>query len=87
MFLMQVNGWEEFGLAGLVIGALFAALFIIVKWLINHIDKQAETHREERAEWRESSTGVVEKVDSSVKDLHTGITQLVDLVKEQANNK
>lgn len=82
MLLSQIDAWKEFGLAGAVIFSLFTVLIIIVRWLINHIDRQAETHKEERAEWRESNNEMVKKVDTSVQDLHSGITQLVDLVKE-----
>ena len=72
--------WSEFGLAGLVIGVLFAALFIIVKWLIAHIDKQAERHKDERAEWRQSSDEVASRVEKSVDEISRGIRELVDKI-------
>lgn len=76
----SISKWAEFGLAGLVIFALFVALFFIVKWLISHIDKQAEAHREERKEWRDQTTAVSDKINASV-------DQLNDSIKELARNK
>lgn len=72
--------WSEFGLAGLVIGVLFAALFVIVKWLIAHIDKQAERHTKERSEWRQSSDDVASRVEKSVDEISRGIRELVDKI-------
>ena len=72
--------WSEFGLAGLVIGVLFAALFVIVKWLIAHIDKQAERHATERTEWRKSSDAIASRVEKSVDEISNGIKELVDKI-------
>lgn len=72
--------WSEFGLAGLVIAALFGALGVIVRWLISHIDRQAERHHEERAEWKGS-------VETSVKEISDGIKELVTVVKTRDDDK
>ena len=74
----NIAHWSEFGLAGLVIAVLFAALFVVVKWLIGHIDKQAERHHQERAEWRESSGDVAEKIEKAVAEVSNGIKTLID---------
>ena len=74
--LSQIEQWKEFGLAGLVILALFTALGVIVRWLISHIDKQAESHREERGEWREANEKTSDKFELTVKELTTVIREI-----------
>jgi hypothetical protein len=75
-----INSWAQFGLAGLVIFALFSVLVIIVKWLVAHIDKQAEEHRKERTEWsdkddkkstefRQTIDTTVDKFTNTIRDL------------------
>lgn len=73
--------WSDYGLAGLVIGALFAALFVIVKWLIGHIDRQADRHREERSEWRTQHDEVAKRVEKATEQIGLGIRELVETVK------
>lgn len=48
----QADGWSEFGLAGLVIGALFSGLFFMARWLANFVSKVADVHFKERIEWK-----------------------------------
>lgn len=80
----NVSHWAEFGLAGLVIAALFGALFVIVKWLIAHIDKQAETHRAERHEWQAQSGAVAERVEKATEEISQGIKELVSVVRDNS---
>jgi len=54
--------WMEFGLPGLVIGALFFLLW----WTINTTSK---THKEERTEWRADANIRQEKTDVVIKEL------------------
>ena len=74
----NVAPWAEHGILGLVIGALFVALFAIVKWLIGHIDNQSEKHREERREWRESAERITKDVEASSNTLSEGIKELIN---------
>lgn len=60
-----ITRWSEFGLAGIVIGALFFALFIIIKWLINHVERISERHSQERREW----DAAVSQLNETIKDL------------------
>lgn len=73
----SVAPWAEHGILGLVIGALFVALFAIVKWLISHIDNQSEKHREERREWREAAERITKDVEASSNVLSDGIKELI----------
>ena len=74
----SVAPWAEHGILGLVIGALFVALFAIVKWLIGHIDNQSEKHREERREWREAAERITKDVEASSNVLSDGIKELIN---------
>jgi len=74
----SISNWSEFGLAGMVIAVLFASLFVVVKWLIAHIDKQAERHQEERSEWRDSNNEVMRKVEQAVVEISHNIKTLAN---------
>lgn len=76
--------WAKFGLPGLVIFALFAILIAVVWFTIRRFDKVDErnkdhikdmalAHREERAEWRESSAKQIDKFETSITRLADGI--------------
>ncbi len=56
--------------------------FIIVKWLINHIDKQSVTHASERKEWRESSERVSREM---VGQMRENAEQVTTQLKEDTN--
>ena len=73
-----IEQWSQFGLAGLVIFALFTTLFVIVRWLIAHIDKQAVEHRSERAEWRSSSEKTNENITRTVDELSKSIRDIAN---------
>ncbi|MEO1528705.1 MAG: hypothetical protein AAFX06_25060 [Planctomycetota bacterium] len=53
--ISDVSPWAEYGLPGLVILAFFGLFYLVVRWAGGHINKQAESHREERSEWRKSN--------------------------------
>jgi len=62
----SLQNWSEFGLAGLTIASLFAALGLIVKWLVAHVDKQAARHADERKEWQASQRENADKITSQL---------------------
>ena len=51
---------------------------MVVKWLIAHIDKQADRHSRERAEWRDSNGRVAEKIERAVAEVSSGIKILTE---------
>lgn len=79
--MTDVEPWKEFGLAGLVIFALFCTLFVIVRWLITYTDNLSKAHREERKEWRESNEKSNDKFETVAKELTTAIRELPDKLK------
>lgn len=46
--------WADFGLAGLVIFALFSGGLAFLGWVVKHLSTVTKMHHAERAEWRES---------------------------------
>ena len=46
--------WADFGLAGLVIFALFSGGLTFLGWVVRHLSTITKMHLAERAEWRES---------------------------------
>lgn len=71
----QAVTWAEFGLAGLVI----MALFILLGWTIylsnKERDRTSATHKEERTEWRESSERQVEKLGNAIDGISSAIRE------------
>lgn len=61
--------WNEYGLAGLVVGALLVGLGRLVAWLVKHVDKQADMHRDERDAWRRANEEVLRELTSVIRDL------------------
>lgn len=87
MFGETTLPWSEFGLVGLVVGALFALVyFLISKSLTTATDiatKHDDTlrtmeagHREERKEWREDVGVRQEKTDGILRELADVIRQI-----------
>lgn len=52
VFAADVLPWGEFGLAGLVIGALFAFIVFVIRTGMTRLDEIHQAHRDERTEWR-----------------------------------
>jgi len=73
--LTNLTPWQQFGLAGLVIGALFC----LVGWLIHANSKERketrDDHREERKEWIEASNRNTDKVETVIKELTVAIRE------------
>lgn len=76
--------WARFGLAGLVIFALFVSLIFFVILVVKKFDKidernvnanntLLEQHRVERSEWRDSSTHQLDKFETAINKLADGI--------------
>lgn len=55
---MELGDWSQFGLAGLVIAALF--------WM-QIADKKS--HKEERKEWRDAITPRLDRIEKAMDDL------------------
>ncbi len=47
------SDWKEFGLFGLVIGALFVLAGGGMTWALNFASRLTTQHKEERGEWKE----------------------------------
>ena len=76
--------WAQFGLAGLVIFALFTALVTIVIFTIKRLDKidkrntdayltQSSEHRTERREWREGSNRQADRFENALNNIAIGM--------------
>ena len=65
--------WAEFGLPGLVIFALFASIFFIVKTGLTSITKINDSHKDERKEWRSEATARQESTNVVIKELSEAI--------------
>ena len=76
--------WAEFGLAGLVIFALFTLLMGVAIYAIKrfdvvdarhnkHSNDMAELHSGERKEWRDNSSRQIEKFENAITRLADGI--------------
>ena len=50
-----MESFSEFGFAGLVTGALLAAITFLIKWFVGYMNTLTREHRSERKEWREHS--------------------------------
>ena len=71
-----MTGWEEFGIAGLVIGALFYTLFRLVQHQKDERTETRDLHREERKEWKEEANQREENLGTILSDLETTIQDL-----------
>ena len=76
--------WSQFGLAGLVIFALFAILVTVVWFTVKRFDAIDERstehskdihmmHKEEREEWRQSSSKQLDKFEHAISRLADSI--------------
>ena len=70
-----IGDWSQFGLAGAVIGALFFSLVLVIRWMVGHIDKQAERHHSERSEWRTENKDIVARVEKATGEVAEGIQE------------
>lgn len=57
---IDYTAWQEFGLAGVVIGTLFSGVFFIMRWIFKFVGSMADKHAIEREDWKtfaEKQTG------------------------------
>lgn len=78
----DISPWSQFGLAGLVIGALFFALLVIIRWMVAHIDKTNERHAMERAEWRQAGDKMVDRIEHAMVAINEAIKELIITVRD-----
>lgn len=67
--------WAQFGLAGLVIGALFAVLWHFMKQHREEREKTSESHRDERREWRAEATSREERLQEIFKSFTEAVLE------------
>jgi 1,2-phenylacetyl-CoA epoxidase PaaB subunit len=72
--MLDITPWQNFGLAGMVIGALFLTIWMVGKSIILHL---LNMQREERAEWREC----FEKSMADHTEVIRELTQVVHQIK------
>lgn len=61
--------WEQWGIAGVVIGILFFILWRMLIWVMKWVDKQAEQHQQERREWKatqDKNNQTLDRIISSI---------------------
>jgi len=63
------GSWAEYGLAGLVILALFTAIGFLIRWLVKHMDDRAAAHRNERLQWTEKTEKVMSELTDVIKEV------------------
>lgn len=69
---MDVTPWQNFGLAGMVIGALFLTIWVIGKSIILHL---LDLQREERTEWKEAFTAAMEEQADVIRELTKAVNE------------
>lgn len=67
--------WAEFGLAGVVIGALFVVLVLMFR-----------SHRDERAEWRSDHKEMHKESQETNKGLAKVVSELTEAVKDMGRH-
>jgi hypothetical protein len=69
--ILPIMDWAQFGLAGLVIAALFAVLVFMYR-----------SHQSERSEWRKEAQEMHAEQTSAIKSLDKVTTELMIAVRE-----
>lgn len=70
---MDITPWQNFGLSGMVIGALFLTIWFFGK---NVIIRLLELQKEEREEWRATFNTAMQQHNDVIKELTEAITNL-----------
>jgi hypothetical protein len=68
-----ISPWQQFGLPGMVIGALFITIWIIGKGIILRL---LELQQQERAEWREAFTEAMGEHNEVLRELSKAVGEL-----------
>lgn len=85
--------WSQFGLAGLVIGTLFAGFAIVGKYVLNQLQKNDEAqhaflqqvvgeHKLERAEWKASIEKVVGQTCDAIEKNSIALEKHTDVIQK-----
>jgi hypothetical protein len=69
--VLPIQGWADFGLAGLVIAALFAFLIFMLR-----------SHTTERKEWKDDFKDMHEQSNSTLTTFTHSVTELTGSIKE-----
>ena len=75
---MPTATWEQFGIAGIVIGTLFFILWRMLIWVMKWVDKQSEQHNSERTAWMKT----LETLNNSIQIHNQGSIEARKLVEE-----
>lgn len=76
MKFSHVEEFAQFGLAGLVILALFFVLYQLINGAMKRYDSVMSEHRSERKEWRESEDKRSERMDRTLNELTASIRRI-----------
>ena len=79
--------WAQFGLAGLVIAALFSVLGFHMKQHREERKEMSNAHREERRDWNEEASKERELGRSREESLMKVMTSLEGAIREQGDKK
>lgn len=79
-----IGPWQNFGLAGMVIGALFLTLWATGKSVLI---KLLEMHRDERKEWIEAFNAQAKQFDARQAESNEVIRELAAAVNEMNHRR
>lgn len=68
--------WQELGIAGVVIAALFGVIWFLLKQASEERKDTRDCHREERSEWREHHKEHSERLEKAVDKLADAVRDL-----------
>ncbi|MCA9137254.1 MAG: hypothetical protein KDB00_10855 [Planctomycetales bacterium] len=75
--------WADFGLAGLVIGALFVVLFWLLRWVSAEMSRQRDRDAAERSELIAANKAIGDRLAERLTRLEIVLSQIVDAVKSR----
>lgn len=75
MTLEALPEWSQFGLAGLIVAAMFWLLWNVIKSSMERFDTVMKEHREERSEWRKSSESRDDKLERTLSEVTRALHQ------------
>lgn len=74
----SVEIWSQFGLSGLIIGALFFSLWLFIKALFKILNFQ----KQEREEWLKTISEISVRQQESSKECNNVVRDLTGVIKE-----
>ncbi|MBU0683113.1 MAG: hypothetical protein KJ864_02335 [Candidatus Omnitrophica bacterium] len=78
METIGVMGWQQFGLIGLISGAIVLILFFVIKWVLNTTNKIIENNNDEREKW----FGIFTSMSASVNNQNNALVEFRRQVAE-----